>query len=307
VKPKYFHNVTHTRRSSPRNPGRAAAGSGFTLIELLVVIAIIAILAAMLLPALAKAKAKAQQISCMNNSKQLILATLMYAGDFGDKFVPNEDDDAAAAPKGHGWVYGDAGVGGTAEFNPEVIKDPERALLSPFLGKSLRVYKCPADQRTGPYNSFPYPSTVPAGTTVEASRTISMNQAVGTSCPGAAGGAGHSGVPSVAVRAPHLGNPPTINQSYKRFAKTTSFGRIGAAQIWVFIDEDAKNLNDGAFAFKMNPLSWVDLPGTYHNNGGGFAFADGHAEIKKWKATIRTGASSNIDAQWMHDRTSYAN
>lgn len=279
--------------------------NGFTLIELLVVIAIIAILAGMLLPALSKAKAKAQQISCMNNGKQIMLATLIYAGDFQDMFVPNEDDDDITAPQGHVWVWGNAGAGKPQEFNIEALRDPKRALLSSYLGNNVRIYKCPGDRRTGPYNVFPYPADPELdGKTVDAARTISMNQAVGTSCPGAAAGNAHSGVPSVAVRAPHLGNPPVMGQKYKRFAKTTSFSGVGASQIWVFIDENANGLNDGAMAFKMNPIEWVDLPGTYHNNGCGFAFADGHSEIHGWKTKIEAGAANNIDSIWMRDHTS---
>jgi len=285
--------------------------NGFTLIELLVVIAIIAILAGMLLPALSKAKAKAQQISCMNNGKQIMLATLIYAGDFRDMFVPNEDTDNTAAPQGHVWVWGDAGnrPESSAQFNITALQDPNRALLSPYLSGNYKIYKCPGDKRSGPYNSFPFlPDPNLEGKTVDAARTISMNQAVGTSCPPfAKDGKTHGGAPSVAVRAPWLGDPPLIIQKYKRFAKTTSFSGVGASQIWVFIDEDASGLNDGAMAFTMNnggTPEWVDLPGTYHNNGCGFAFADGHSEIHSWKTKIKKGTANDIDAMWMKDHTS---
>ncbi|HEY9508632.1 MAG TPA: prepilin-type N-terminal cleavage/methylation domain-containing protein [Verrucomicrobiae bacterium] len=283
--------------------------NGFTLIELLVVIAIIAILAGMLLPALSKAKAKAQQISCMNNGKQIMLATLIYAGDFQDMFVPNEDDDSSSAPPGHVWVWGNAGKGGSAEFNIEALKDPVRALLSPYLAGNYKIYKCPGDKRSGPYSSVPYPPDPDMnGKSVDAARTISMNQAVGTSCPNGAAGNGHGGgAPSVAVRAPWLGNPPMITQKYKRFAKTTSFTGVGSSQIWVFIDEDASGLNDGAMAFRMNnggSPEWIDLPGSYHNNGCGFAFADGHSEIHAWKTKIKKGKANDIDSTWMRDHTS---
>jgi len=122
----------------------------FTLIELLVVIAIIAILAAMILPALGKAKEKAQNINCMNNGKQLILAVNLYGGENREYFPPNPDDGNTVA--GHNWCPGQAGVGGAAEFNADILLDPKYSLLGPYIGKSPGIFKCTADKRVGRYN-----------------------------------------------------------------------------------------------------------------------------------------------------------
>jgi len=173
----------------------------FTLIELLVVIAIIAILAAMILPALGKAKEKAQNINCMNNGKQLILAVNLYGGKNREYFPPNTDHGNTVA--GHNWCPGQAGVGGAAEFNADILLDPKYSLLGPYIGKSPGIFKCTADKRVGRYNGT---VTTKANTIVPAARTLSMNQAVGTICPGFDTGGGHSGAPTLPVNGPWLDN-----------------------------------------------------------------------------------------------------
>ena len=118
---------------------------GFTLIELLVVIAIIAILAGMLLPALSKAKTKSQGIFCMNNGKQMMLAIALYSQDYDDLLPPNPDDGNTTP--GYAWVGGQAGRGGSEEFNTDILQDPTRSLLVPYTGGSVTLYKCPADNK----------------------------------------------------------------------------------------------------------------------------------------------------------------
>jgi prepilin-type processing-associated H-X9-DG protein len=279
-------------------------------VELLVVIGVIAVLAALLFPVLSKAKQKSQGVYCLNNGKQMMTAMMLYASENNDFFPPNPDDGNTLP--GYNWCSGRAGRGGSAEFDPDILKDPKRCLLAPHLNGNTSVFHCPGDKRTGIYGG-----SDPAffGKTVPAARTFSMNQAIGTVDPGYdRDGKSHEGVPNLSVNGPWLNNHQNHhrNSPWHTYDKLSSIGAPGPAMLWVLVDEDVANLNDAAFAFAMESPVWLDAPGVYHNGGCGFAFADGHSESHRWiSGTTKQGHQFQIrdgrdrqDWLWMRERTS---
>src|SRR6266850_6896107 len=243
------------RRSHPQ---------AFTLIELLVVIAIIAILAAMLLPALAKAKQKTQGVYCLNNGKQLMVAWHMYLHDNSDRIVQSYHGnlaqggnivitDPTAAPWVVGWLNWNLSPDNT---NVDFLISEKWAKLGPYAGRSKNIFKCPAD-------NYLYTPQRNAGWTA---RVRSFSGNIGVGAGNAEGG-------------------PWDPSLYQHYTKASQMIYPGPAATWVFVDEHPDSINDAGF-FNPRGYIWVDMPAAYHNGACGFAFADGHSEIHKWRASL---------------------
>lgn len=288
---------------------------GFTLIELLVVVAIIGILAALLFAALSRGKQRAQQVYCLNNGRQMMTAIAVYVGDAKDNFPPNPDDGNTVA--GHNWCSGNAGVGDPQEFDPDLLKDPALSLLSSYLQGNTSVFHCPGDKRMGLYQGS---NPALMGQIVPAARTFSMNQAVGTICAEfdatrytGWSNSKHAGAPTLSVNGICLNNQKTHHRDspWITYGKFAGIRAPGPSMLWVLVDEDINGLNDAAFAFGMEAPYWYDAPGTYHNGGCGFAFADGHSESHHWASPAPKKSNSSLanpqdyqDWLWMRARTS---
>ena len=220
------------------------------------VIAIIAILAALLLPALAKAKTKAQGIMCLNNNKQLMLAWRMYGEEQNDRLVAAMN--ISWQPTRTNWFTGSLNYDPSNLSNWDINQDMVKSPLWPYCGKNSGIFKCPADRATVTVNGQALPRV----------RSNSMSQVFGT------------------------GEWLDYNRNASGQSVWRIYDKLSAivkpSQTWVLMDEHPDSINDAALAVSCTEANTtsakiIDFPANYHNGACGIAFSDGHAEIHKWK------------------------
>ncbi|HTV42276.1 MAG TPA: prepilin-type N-terminal cleavage/methylation domain-containing protein [Candidatus Sulfotelmatobacter sp.] len=300
-------------RQSPASgrltPGAKAWQGAFTLIELLVVIAIIAILAAILLPVLDKAKQRGLAAQCISNEKQLALGWISYTSDNDDELMPNCGGDGKvniSAVGLNGWVLGVLTWPGSSEASTYGDLDDtnvgylRNSKMGPYI-LDTRVYKCPSDiwKVTAPDINNDSPS--------DRVRSIAMNCCMEGNAYSAAG------IKTVPADESWWITQTSGRGPYYAYNKGSDlhFGP-GPANLFVFCDDQADSINDGCFGDEGATVSaWDSLPACYHNNMSSFSFADGHAELHRWligneavpvkegNATTVTIGTNPVDFNWL--------
>jgi prepilin-type N-terminal cleavage/methylation domain-containing protein/prepilin-type processing-associated H-X9-DG protein len=270
---------------------KEGAARGFTLVELLVVISIIGLLAGLLLPALAGAKSKASAISCLNNQRHLMLACLLYAGDFDDALPYNmgADEIRRTVSQHRYWNWTSSIMSWELDAdNTNTVLLTEGG-IGPYTSRVAKIYRCPRDSAVSDIQAA-------AGWRGRV-RSYSMNAMVGDAGEYSRGG-------------DNVNNP-----GYRQFFK---LGQIPSpSDIFVLIEEHPDSINDGYFLNKPDSLEWIDLPASYHQGAANLALADGHMESHQWRLTstrppaqpdaaklpLRLSMTDRADFQWLMERT----
>ena len=266
-------------RAKISRPGRqrhaVSSRSGFTLTELLVVVSIIGILAALLLPVLAKGKTQTRRIQCVNNQRQLFLTWMLYAGDHNDAMVPNGHGEPASLDPQQIklWVAGDTHFFLPAFTNVQMLLDPQFALFGAYL-KSASTYRCPE-----------FRSVRGSSDLLDAPRR-----------------------PEVKIRSYSLNcfmgwvlASDELTGNYKIFQKTSGIGQVSPSGLFLFQDVHPDNICFPAFIVRMpgDEQSFFHYPSSQHDGRGVLTFADGHAQTHRWTdPRTMPPVTGNIIAHW---------
>lgn len=271
---------------------RSSRDAAFTLVELLVVIAVVGILASLVLPALGRAKGRGQSIYCLNNLRQLGLATHLYAGDHDDALPYNMGTEGTRKTIASGQFLNWANNVMTWELDADNTNTTWLAIggIGPYLSGNTTVFRCPSDNVVSSIQAQ-------AGWGHRV-RSYSMNAMLGNAGEFLAGGVN------------------TNNPGYKQFFTLSEVPN--PSEIFAYVEEHPDSINDGYFINRFYSYQWHDLPASYHNGGANFAFVDGHSEFRPWRNAstmpphrpdsaqlpFRVAAGDRGDLYWVLSRTS---
>jgi prepilin-type N-terminal cleavage/methylation domain-containing protein/prepilin-type processing-associated H-X9-DG protein len=253
--------------------------SGFTLVELLITIGIIAVLAALILPVLARGKAAAKKIQCIGNARQLGITWMLYSADHNDRLVAN-GKNAPPNESGPHWVQGGF-VYAPYSVDPKYISDPRFALFAPYI-RTLKTYICPGDPPTLVVNQQPFPRV----------RSYELNSYVGWEGPW----------------------EERLATEFRVFRKQSQI-IPNPAEIFLFQDVNPKSICWPFFGVCMDQDAFFNFPGSSHNRGGVISFADGHVLYHRWtdERTVTAFAvrhhdhhqvsRGNLDLAWLRKHT----
>ena len=279
--------MSKPQNCAPIDPSGRASHYGFgafTLIELLVVVAIIAILAAMLLPALSRAKAQARRVQCLSNERQIALIWQMYAQDNNDNLVmngkPDNSDRYPFPAKPVLWV------GGMFSYTPDttnlhLLLDPNWALFAPYV-KAYGIYHCPADtDAADPIGDLRV-------------RSYEMNHYIGWT---------------------GINESRLDGWTLPFFHKFSQIVGPRPSDLFVFVDVNSKSICYPFFGVNMQKDVFFNFPAAWHSHGAAFAYADGHAEWHRWSDprtyapqsnnyhAHQDASPGNPDLNWLRDHT----
>ncbi len=259
--------------------------SAFTLVELLVVIAVIAILAAMLLPALARAKQASRKIVCINNVRQFAVAWVTYATDHNDVLIANGNLGGIWSPSTPLWVQGHF-YDINDYTNNNYLINPNYALIANYI-RTLPTFHCPTDRELVRLSDGKYYAR---------NRSYQLNAYTGWT--------GYW--------------DDRLSSDYYIFTKSTEItSRVAAGMVFTFQDVNPDSICWPYFGVSMTAPRWFSYPNASHNRGGVMSFADGHVEYHRWMnpetfapspntdwhGHQTTTAANNVDLLWLRDRT----